>query len=50
MKTCQDIIEKMRAASRAKEANKFTKTLAGVSGTWFLWHLVDVSESGKRKG
>ena len=42
MKKCKDTVDKMRAASKAERGgNTWTKTLAGVSGTWWIWHLVD---------
>ena len=51
MKNCKDIVEKIKAESKAeREKKKFTRTLAGVSGTWFIWKFVDVAESGKKKG
>ena len=50
MKNCKDIVEKIKAESKAERGKKFTRTLAGVSGTWFIWKFVDVAESGKKKG
>ena len=51
MQKCQDIVSKMRAKSKAEREDKqFTKTLAGVSGTWFVWKFVEVTQSGKQKG
>ena len=39
MKKCQDIVDKMRASSKAERSSKFTKTVVGVSGTWLVCHL-----------
>ena len=39
MKKCQDIVDKMRASSKAESSSKFTKTVVGVSGTWLVCHL-----------
>ena len=39
MKKCQDIVQKMRASSKAERSSKFTKTVVGVSGTWLVCHL-----------
>ena len=51
MKCCQDIIQKMKATSKAeREEKQFSKTLAGVSGTRFIWKVVEVGKSGKKKG
>ena len=51
MKCCQDIIQKMKAASKAeREEKQFSKTLAGVYGTRFIWKFVEVGKSGKKKG
>ena len=51
MKCCQDIIQKMKAASKAeREEKQFSKTLAGVSGTRFIWKFVKVGKSGKKNG
>ena len=51
MKCCQDIIQKMKATSKAeREEKQFSKTLAGVSGTRFIWKFVEVGKSGKKKG
>ena len=51
MKKCQDIVSKMREESKGeREGKQFTRTLAGVSGTWFVWQFVEVGENGSQKG
>ena len=50
MKNCQDIIARMKATSKAeRKGKKLTKTLAGVSGTWYIWKFVDVGETSEGK-
>ena len=57
MQRCQKIVKRMREEGRVerekKSGGKSTKpTLAGVCGTWFIWHLEDASaaETQQRRG
>ena len=51
MKKCQEIVRRMRAASKAEREQQCGGRwqVAGLSGTWFLWHLVDLAEKKQYK-
>ena len=47
MKKCQEIVQRMRAASKAvREQHQCGGRwqVAGLAGTWFAWHLVHLAE------
>ena len=50
MEKCQQIEAKMRATSKTEReqygSSRLPMTLAGVSGTWFVWQMEDVGERG----
>ena len=46
MKKCKEIVRRMRAASKAEREQQCGGRwqVAGLAGTWFLWHLVHLAE------
>ena len=39
----------MSSKAEREQCGKLSKTLAGVSGTWFVWHLMGVEETAGEK-
>ena len=50
MQKCQDIVNRMRAEAEKRSRGKlFKKVLVGSSGTWFIWHIQEVSDAEEQQ-
>ena len=54
-KNCEDIVRRLRAAAASSadsSGSKWTKTLVGVDGTWFVWKVnaIEKAEEKQQRG